>query len=118
MPMPASSVFNRPDLGEARIAQATAATSGGTNSGTKLTAAMKRLQGVLVRTTIHEKPSPITTASAVPPPQAISELMSAAWTFGLARTVTKFVNDRSKMPKPSTTGLVLVSAPSSSMETG
>ena len=75
--------------GEARIDQATAATSGGTNSGSMLAAAMKRLQGVLVRTTTHEKVSPITTASAVPPAQAISELASARWTFGLPRTVMK-----------------------------
>ena len=30
----------------------------------------------------------------------------------------KFVSEISKTPKPSTTGLVLVSAPSSSIETG
>jgi hypothetical protein len=42
-----------------------------------LAAAMKRLPGVLVRTTTHENGHPITTASAVPPAQAISELRSA-----------------------------------------
>ena len=110
--------MSRPVFGEARIDQATAATSGGTNSGSMLAAAMKRLHGVLVRTTTQEKVSPMTTASAVPPPQAISELASARWTFGLPRTVMKLSNDRSKTPKPSTTGLVLVSAPSSSMATG
>ena len=50
---------------------------------------MKRLHGVLVRTTTHENVSPMTTASAVPPPQAISELASARWTLGLPRTVMK-----------------------------
>src|SRR5215510_5091382 len=110
MPADARNVLSRPDFGEARIDQATAATSGGTNSGTMLTAAMKRLHGVLVRTTIHEKPRPITTASAVPPPQTISELSSAIWTFGLLSTATKFAGDSANTAKPSTTGLALVSA--------
>ena len=79
---------------------------------------MKPLQGVLVRTTTHEKVRPMTTASAVPPPQAISELASARWTLGLATTVAKFASEMSKTANPSTTGLVLVSAPSSSMATG
>jgi iron(III) transport system permease protein len=68
---------------------------GGTKSGIMLTAAMKRLHGVLVRTTTQENVSPISTASSVPPPQAISELKSARWTFGLPRTVMKLVSDRS-----------------------
>src|SRR5207237_9997117 len=118
MPIHFSTVLSRPVLGEARIDHATAATSGGTNSGIMLTAAMKRLHGVLVRTTTQENVSPITTASSVPPPQAISEFASARWTFGLPRTVTKLVSDRSYMPKPSTTGLVLVKAPSTSIEPG
>src|SRR5262245_11849928 len=118
MPRPASKVLMRPVFGEARIDQATAATSGGTNKGSMLTAAMKPLQGVLGRTTTQEKVRPMTTASAVPPPQAISELASAACTFGLARTAAKFVSEILKTPKPSTTGLVLVSAPSSNMATG
>src|SRR5262245_7382210 len=118
MPKPASKVLRRPVFGEARIDQATAATSGGTNRGNMLTAAMKPLQGVLVRTTTQEKVKPMTTASAVPPPQATSELTSAACTLGLARTLAKFASEISKTPKPSTTGLVLVSAPSSSMATG
>src|SRR3954471_14059426 len=101
-----SMVLSRPVFGEASSDHATAATSGGTNSGIRLTAAMKRLHGVSVRTTTHEKVSPMTTASAVPPPQAISELASARWTLGLPRTVTKFLSDRSKTPNPSTTGLV------------
>src|SRR6185295_17927015 len=88
-------VLIRPVLGEARIDHATAATSGGTNSGIRLTAEMKPLHGVLVRTTTQENVRPITTASSVPPPQAISELASARWTFGLPSTVTKFVSDRS-----------------------
>ena len=82
--MLARKVLSRPVRGEARIDQATAATSGGTNSGSMLAAAMKPLQGVLVRTTTQEKVRPMTTASAVPPPQAISELASARWTLGLA----------------------------------
>ncbi len=41
------------------MAQATPATSGGANSGNMLAAAMKPLNGVLVRTTIQEKASPI-----------------------------------------------------------
>src|SRR3954462_481275 len=107
MPLHFMSVLSNPVFGEARIDHATAATSGGTNSGIMLAAAMKRLHGVSVRTTTQENVSPITTASAVPPPQAISELASARWTFGLPRTVKKFVSERSKIPKPSTTGLVL-----------
>src|SRR6476661_11195661 len=108
MPNHLKTVLISPVLGEPRITQATPATSGGTNSGSMLAAAMKRLHGVLVRTTTHEKVSPMTTASAVPPAQAISELASARCTFGLARTVTKLASDRLKTPKPSTTGLVLV----------
>src|ERR1044072_9711837 len=80
MPAQASIVLSKPVLGEARIDHATAATSGGTNSGIMLTAAMKRLHGVLVRTTTHEKVRPMITASSVPPPQAISELASGEWT--------------------------------------
>ena len=108
----------RPDFGEPRIDQATAATSGGTNSGIRLAAPMKPFHGVLVRTTIHEKVSPIATASAVPPAQAISVLLSASCTFGLPSTLTKLASERSNTPNPSTTGLVLVSAPSSSIATG
>src|SRR5262244_1496320 len=111
-------VLIRPDLGEPRIDQATPATSGGTNSGTRLAAAMKPFHGVSVRTTIHENKSPIATASAVPPAQAISEFINARSTLGLASTVAKLAKDRSNTPNPSTTGLVLVSAPSSSMATG
>src|SRR5216683_2326476 len=113
-----SMVLMRPDFGDPRIDQATPATNGGTNSGIKLAAPMKRFQGVLVRTTIQENASPIATASIVPPAQAMSEFISATWTFGLARTVRKLSSDRSNAPNPSTTGLVLVSAPSSSMATG
>ena len=79
-------VLSRPDFGEPRIDQATPATSGGTNSGSRLAAPMKPLHGVLVRTTIQEKARPIATASAVPPVQAISELASARWTLGLPST--------------------------------
>src|SRR5262249_46384465 len=114
-PAHASMVLMRPDLGEPRIDQATPATSGGTNSGVKLAAATKPLHGVFVRRTIQEKASPITTASAVPPVQAISELASAPWTLGLPRTVMKLASERSNTPNPSTTGLVLVSAPRSSI---
>src|ERR1044072_2553111 len=93
MPAQASIVLSRPVFGEARIDHATAATSGGTNSGIMLTAEMKPLHGVSVRTTTQENVSPMMTASAVPPPQAISELASARWTFGLPRTVMKFESE-------------------------
>src|SRR5947209_16602188 len=118
MPVHLIRVLSSPVFGDARIDHATAATSGGTNSGIMLAAAMKRLHGVSVRTTTHEKVSPMTTASAVPPPQAIIELASARWTLGLPRTVMKFFSEISYTPNPSTTGLVLVSAPSSSIATG
>src|ERR1035437_9450191 len=70
-------VLIRPVFGEPRMVQATPATSGGANSGRMLAAAMKRLNGVLVRTTIQENASPIATAIKVPPPQATSVLNSA-----------------------------------------
>src|SRR5438874_10817579 len=92
-------VLMSPDFGEPRIDQATPATSGGTNSGIRLAAAMKPLPGVLVRTTIQEKASPIATASAVPPAQATSELISARRTFGLPSTLTKLASERSNTPK-------------------
>ncbi len=71
-------VLSRPVFGEPRIDHATPATSGGANSGRMLAAAMKPLNGVLVRTTIQENNSPIATAIAVPPPQATSVLNSAS----------------------------------------
>ena len=52
-------VLISPVFGEPRMVQATPATSGGTNSGRMLAAAMKPLNGVLVRTTIQEKARPI-----------------------------------------------------------
>ena len=107
-----------PVLGEPRITHATPATSGGANSGSMLAAARNRVHGVLVRTTIQENASPITTATAVPPPQAISVLASASPTFGLVNTVVKLSTESRNTPKPSTTGLVSVSAPSSSISTG
>ena len=51
-------VLIRPVLGEPRMAQATPATSGGANSGRMLAAAIKPLNGVLVRTTIQENSKP------------------------------------------------------------
>src|SRR4051812_46683116 len=111
-------VLISPDFGEPRIDQATPATSGGTNSGIRLAPPMNRRHGVLVRTTIHENASPIATASAVPPVQATSEFIKARWTLGLPRTVRKLSKERLKLAKPSTTGLVLVSAPRSSIATG
>ena len=108
----------RPVFGEPRMVQATPATSGGANSGRMLAAAMNRLHGVLVRTTIQENASPITTATAVPPPQAISVLNNASPTFGLLSTVMKLSRESRATLMPSTTGLVSVSAPSSSMRTG
>src|SRR5436190_22754547 len=104
-------VLMSPDFGEPRMAQATPATSGGTKSGIMLAPAIRPLHGVLVRTTIQENASPMATASAVPPPQATSELKSAKWTLGLARTARKLPREISRTAKPSTTGLVLVSAP-------
>src|SRR5260370_13846001 len=71
------------------MVHATPATSGGANSGRMLAAAIKPLNGVLVRTTIQENASPITTAIKVPPPQAISVLASASAMLGLASTVRK-----------------------------
>src|SRR5260370_42226909 len=98
-------VLIRPVFGEPRMAHATPATSGGANSGRMLAAAIKPLNGVLVRTTIQEKASPITTAIKAPPPQAISVLASASATFGLASTVRKLVIERWGRLKPSTTGV-------------
>ncbi len=118
MPNQRRTVLMSPVLGEPRITQATPATSGGTNSGSMLAAAMKRLHGVLVRTTIHEKVSPMASASAVPPPQQISEFASAAWTLGLARTVRKLSSEGCRPARPSTTGLESVSAPITSIATG
>src|SRR5579864_2252064 len=106
-------VLIRPVLGEPRIDQATPATKGGVNSGRMLAAAMSRLNGVLVRTTIQENVNPIATAIAVPPVQATIVFNSAPATFGLISTVMKFATERWRRLKPSTTGLVSVSAPSS-----
>ena len=86
-------VLIRPVLGDPRIAHATPATSGGTNSGRMLAAAIKPLNGVLVRTTIQENSNPTATAISVPPPQAISVLASASATFGFASTVRKLVTE-------------------------
>src|SRR4029079_4530996 len=107
-------VLIRPVLGDPRMAHATPATSGGANKGRMLAAAINPLNGVLVRTTIQENKRPITTAIAVPPPQAINVLASASATFGLVTTVRKLPTDKWLRLKPSTTGLVSVSAPSSS----
>ena len=111
-------VLIRPVFGEPRMVHATPATSGGANSGKMLAAAMKPLNGVLVRTTIQENARPITTAIKVPPPQAISVLVSASATLGLTSTVRKLAGDRWARLKPSTTGLVSVRAPSSSVSIG
>src|SRR5260370_40590497 len=81
--------------GGPRIAQAAPATSGGTNSGKSPAVAISPFHGVLVRTTIHAKARPMTTASAVPPVQATNELTSASPTLGLASTVTKLVSEMS-----------------------
>ena len=93
------------------MVQATPATSGGTNSGTSPAVAINVLQGVLVRTTIQAKPSPITTAIAVPPPHTRSVLTSAKCTLGLARTSMKWSSEMAEGLNPSTTGLVPDSAP-------
>src|ERR1700692_4511511 len=111
-------VLIRPVFGEPRMVHATPATSGGANSGRMLAAAIKPLKGVLVRTTIQENASPITTAIKVPPPQAIRVLNSASATFGLASTARKLVIERWRRLKPSTTGLVSVRAPKSRVRGG
>src|SRR4029077_20934130 len=111
-------VLIRRVLGEPRMDQATPATSGGANNGRMLAAAMRPLNGVLVRTTIQENNRPIATAIIVPPPQAISVLSSASATFGLATTVRKLAIDRCFRLNTSTTGLVSVSAPSNKVRTG
>src|ERR1700682_497652 len=111
-------VLMRPVLGEPRMLQATPATNGGANSGRMLAAAINPLAGVLVRTTIQENASPITTATRVPPPQATSVLNSASATLGLASTARKLVTERWRRLKPSTTGLVSVRAPSSKVSSG
>src|ERR1700687_387319 len=110
-------VLMRPVFGEPRMLHATPATSGGANSGRMLAAAMNPLNGVLVRTTIQENNSPITTAIRVPPPQATSVLNSASATFGLASTVRKLVIERWRRLKPSTTGVGSGSVRGSSVDT-
>src|SRR3978361_2497042 len=111
-------VLIKPVLGEPKMVQATPATSGGANSGKMLAAAIKPLNGVLVRTTIQENASPITTAIRVPPPHAISVLNSASATFGLASTTRKLAIDRWLRLNPSMTGLGSVSAPNSKGSSG
>ena len=86
-------VLIRPVFGDPKMAHATPATSGGANNGKILAAAIKPLNGVLVRTTIHENNNPITTAIRVPPPQAISVFASASATFGFTSTVRKLVTE-------------------------
>src|ERR1700694_5179991 len=93
-PIHLNMVLMSPVFGEPRIAQATPATSGGANSGRMLAAAIRPLNGVLVRTTIQENANPITTAINVPPPQAISVLNNASATLGLASTVRKLAIER------------------------
>src|SRR6185312_283524 len=110
--------FSKPVFGDPRIDHATPATNGGTNSGSMPALAINPFQGVLVRTTTQANESPIATATMVPPPQAISEFVSALATFGLAATTRKLAMDKSARRYPSTTGLVVVSAPISSIETG
>src|SRR6202166_4670393 len=111
-------VLMRPVFGEPRMVHATPATSGGANSGRMLAAAIKPLNGVLVRTTIQENASPITTAIKVPPPQAIRVLNSASATFGLASTARKLVIGRGRGRKPSTPGLGVFGAPRSRGRSG
>src|SRR5215813_705013 len=104
MPAHLRAVLSSPVFGDPRIDHATPATSGGANSGRTLAAAITPRNGVLVRTTIHENRSPMTTAIAVPPPQAISVLNSASATFGLESTVRKLPTDRFRRFNPSITG--------------
>src|SRR5258708_15465840 len=107
----------RPVFGEPRMVHATPATSGGANSGRMLAAAIKPLNGVLVRTTIQENASPITTAIRVPPPQAISVLNSASATFGLASTARQLTIERWRELKPPTPGLGSLETPQSRVRT-
>src|ERR1700710_1401780 len=95
MPALAASRLSRPVLGEPRMLQATPATNGGTNSGSIPALAIRRFQGVLVRTTTQAKDRPMITATIVPPPQAISEFTRALPTFGLVATVRKLPTDKS-----------------------
>src|SRR6266478_5590143 len=111
-------VLINPVFGDPRMDHATPATNGGANSGRMLAAAIKLRNGVLVRTTTQENRRPIATAIMVPPAQIISVLSSASPTFGLVSTVRKLAIDRCFRLRPSTTGLVSVSAPSSNVRTG
>src|SRR5215469_13201912 len=88
-----------PVCGEPRIVQATPATSGGTNSGTSPAVAISALHGVLVRTTIQAKPSPMTTAIAVPPLQTISLLTSGNGHFSENAVFARFFG-ASDRPSP------------------
>src|SRR5207247_10325199 len=105
-------VLIRPVFGEPRMVHATPATSGGANSGKMLAAAMKPLNGGLVRTTIQENARPITTASKVPPPQAIRGLASASATLGLTSRVRTLAGARWAGVGPSTTGTEQYTKPS------
>src|SRR6266481_3142034 len=111
-------VLINPVFGDPRMDHATPATSGGANSGRMLAAAIRPLNGVLVRTTTQENKRPIATAIMVPPAQMTSVLISASPTFGLVTTVSKLAIDRCFRLRPSTTGLVSVSAPTSKVRTG
>src|SRR5215207_9633269 len=93
MPTLARKVLSSPVLGDPKIDHATAATSGGTNSGSMLAVAMSPFHGVSVRTTTQENVRPTTTATAVPAPHTMSEFSSAACTFGFARTDAKLANE-------------------------
>lgn len=64
------------------------------------------------------KPTPMTSDTRVPAAQITSVLTIADWTLSLPSTDAKLPTDRSKRPNPSTMGLVVVSAPSSSIVTG
>src|SRR5260221_11248826 len=72
-PIHLNRVLIKPVLGDPKMVHATPATTGGANSGRILAAAIKPLNGVLARTTIQEKNSPIATEISAPPPQPISE---------------------------------------------
>src|SRR5260221_6695872 len=99
-PIHLNRVLINPVWGDPKMVHATPATSGGANSGRILAAAIKPLNGVLVRTTIQEKNSPIATAISVPPPQAISVLSNASATFGLTSTGRKLLTERWLRRKP------------------
>src|ERR1700712_397226 len=105
MPAALSPVFIRPVVGEPRIDQATAPTSGGRKSGVSPAVSTSFLNGVFVRATIQAKRSPITSDTKVEQRPITSELLSAVRIVGSARTSTKFESEAEPSWSPSVAGL-------------